>query len=157
MTTPTTPGPAPHLVLAVGARARAVAQDLCRDGDRYRTLAVADDAGPVLDEEFARLPTGWQVLAVGIERDVSSVRAAALARGALDEEVTVLALDVGDDRDDPDACRPRRIHCGYCHRRFDTDAAVGDLLRCPGCNQPLTVAAHHSRTHGTSLGAPRVS
>jgi hypothetical protein len=141
------PGPAPHLVLAVGAPAQALAGDLCRAGDRLRTLADADDAGAVLDAELARLPTGWRVLAIGIERDARTVRAAALARGALAEEITVLALD------DAEA---RRVYCGLCHDRFDADAAVGDLVRCPGCDRPLTVAAHHSPTHGAFLGAPGV-
>ena len=47
----TFPGAAPHLVLAVGDRARAVAADLCGDADRYRALPDPDEAGTVLDVE----------------------------------------------------------------------------------------------------------
>ncbi len=150
----TLPGAPPHLVLAVGERARGLAEDLCGGSDRCFVLADPDEAGAVLDAELARLPTGWRVLAVGADRDVRVVRAAALARGALDEEVTALALDVDED---PVACRPRRVHCGRCHHRFDAVAAVGDALRCPGCASALVVAPHHSRTHGAFLGAPSVS
>ncbi|MCD2194808.1 hypothetical protein LQ327_15660 [Actinomycetospora endophytica] len=149
----TTPGPAPHLVLAVGTRARTVAEELRRDSDRYRALDAADDAGPVLDEELARLSTGWRVLAVGLERDVLIVARAALARGALDEEITVLAVD---QHDGDGTRRLRRVHCGHCHHQADLDAAVGDVLPCPGCGEPLSVTDHRSRIHGASLGVPTV-
>jgi dimethylamine monooxygenase subunit C len=136
----------PHLVLAVGDAA-GLAEQLCRTGDRFRVLADADDAGSVLDAELARLPTGWRIRVVGTGREVAIVRAAALARGALDEEVTVRTVG-GDGR--------RRLHCGHCHHRSDTAAVVGSTIGCPGCGEPLTVTDHRSRTHGASLGVPTV-
>jgi ribosomal protein S27AE len=144
----TTPGPgcAPHLVLAVGEAADAVAARRRRDGDRHRVLRDADEAGAVLDAELPRLTTGWRVLAVGTGRDVRAVRAAALARGALCEEVTVWALDPDD--------AAVRVHCGACHHRFD--ARAGDQRPCPGCGVEVTVTDHDSRVHGAVLGAPRV-
>ena len=148
MTTPG-PGSAPRLVLAVGEAACALATRRCRDGDRYRVLGDAHDAGAVLDAELARLTTGWRLLAVGSGRDVRAVRAAALARGALDEEVVVCALDAGDVTHDD-----VRVHCGACHHGFD--ARVGEERPCPGCGVDLLVTDHDSRTHGAVLGAPRV-
>jgi len=142
---PAGPGRAPVLVLAVGEAAEAVAADRCGPGDRYRVLGDADDAGAVLDAELPRLHTGWRVLAVGSGRDVRAVRAAALARGALDEEVTVRALGTGD---------VIRVHCGACHHRFD--ARAGEQRPCPGCGVALVATDHESRTHGAVLGAPRV-
>jgi predicted RNA-binding Zn-ribbon protein involved in translation (DUF1610 family) len=132
-------------VLAVGAAADPVAAGSCRPGDRYRLLGDADDAGAVLDAELPRLSTGWRVLAVGSAPDARAVRAAALARGALDEEVVVWALDAGDEV---------RVHCGACHHRFD--ARAGEQRPCPGCGVDLVVTDHDSRVHGTVLGAPRV-
>jgi dimethylamine monooxygenase subunit C len=140
MTTP------PHLVIAVGD-ATGLAERSCRPGDRFRALADAADAGALLDAELARLSTGWRVLAVGTERDVGLVRAAALARGALDEEITVRTT-AGDGG--------RRLHCGHCHRSSDTDAGVGETVGCPGCGERLVVTAHRSRTHGADLGVPTV-
>jgi predicted RNA-binding Zn-ribbon protein involved in translation (DUF1610 family) len=155
----TTPGPGgpPVLVLAVGAGtgavagADAVAAGLRRAADRLRVLGDADDAGAVLDAELPRLTTGWRVLAVGTGRDVRAVRAAALARGALDEEVMTWALDGGTDAG-PGA--DVRVHCGACHHRFD--ARAGEQRPCPGCGVDLVVTDHESRTHGAVLGAPRV-
>ena len=103
----TLPGAPPHLVLAVGERARGLAEDLCGGSDRCFVLADPDEAGAVLDAELARLPTGWRVLAVGADRDVRVVRAAALARGALDEEVEGVALDVDEDPEPGPGGRPR--------------------------------------------------
>jgi dimethylamine monooxygenase subunit C len=145
------PGPAPLLVLAVGDAAGALAAGRCPDGDRRRVLGVADDAGAVLDAELPLLTTGWRVLAVGIGRDVRTVRAAALARGALDEEVTVWLLDSDTDTD---MGADVRVYCGACHHRFD--ARAGEHRPCPGCGVDLAVTDHESRTHGAVLGAPRV-
>jgi predicted RNA-binding Zn-ribbon protein involved in translation (DUF1610 family) len=150
------PGDPPVLVLAVGAGAEVVAATgPHRPGDRHRVLGHADDAGAVLDAELPRLTTGWRVLTVGTGRDVRAVRADALARGALDEEITTWALDAGpdtgpDSRTDTDV----RVHCGACHHRFD--ARAGEQRPCPGCGVDLVVTDHESRTHGAVLGAPRV-
>ena len=152
MTTPGPggPGPAPLLVLAVGTAAADVAARWCGHVDRLRVLGDAADAGAVLDAELPRLTAGWRVLAVGSGRDVRTVRAAALARGALDGEVVAYALDAGDDV---------RVHCGACHHRFDARLGARDSStprRCPGCGVDLVVTAHDSRVHGAVLGAPRV-
>ena len=147
----TTPGPGgpPVLALAVGAGAEALAASTGphRAVDRLRVLGDADDAGAVLDVELPRLTTGWRVLAVGTGRDVRAVRAAALARGALDEEVTTWAVGADSGTD-------VRVHCGACHQWFD--ARAGEQRPCPGCGVALVVTDHDSRTHGAVLGAPRV-
>ncbi len=148
------PGRPPRLVLAVGAPADARAADRRRDGDRRRRLDDAQEAGAVLDAELPRLATGWRVLVVGTGRDVATVRAAALARGALDEEVEGCVLEGGDlEHGDLGGGEEVRVHCGVCHHRFG--ARVGDLPDCPGCGAALVVTDHDSRTHGAVLGAPR--
>ncbi|WP_018332147.1 dimethylamine monooxygenase subunit DmmA family protein [Actinomycetospora chiangmaiensis] len=101
-----------------------------------------DDVGPTL----ARLTTGWRLRIVGPEREVLLLRAAALAHGALDEEITteitteVLGTGV------------RTVYCAACHHPFPT---TGTAARCPGCGTDLDVADHVSRRHGAFLGVPR--
>lgn len=128
----------------------------CRHPDgvapAHRRPVPPDNAATVAGE-LARLTTGWRVLAVGRERDVLAVRAAALAAGALDAEITLVPTDVRDV-DDRMSTRVRLVFCGACHRRFDARVAVRDHLACPGCRAVLTVAAHHSRRHGAFLGVP---
>lgn len=136
--------PAPHLVVAVGADAAETARGLMRDRDRR--LPDGTDVPAAL----SRLVTGWRVLAVGPEREVQAVRAAALASGALDDEIVLVPTDAGD----PEETRERRLFCGACHRRFDACVALGDPVACPGCRAALTVAPHHSRRHGAFLGVP---
>lgn len=139
--------PAPHLVVVTGDGAGA-ATALLRDrpAGHDRWCATPDAVAPALSE----LVTGWRVLAVGPERDVAAVRSAALAAGALDEEVVLVATDAAD----PQGTRVRPLFCGACHHRFDARVAVGDPVDCPSCRAALTVAAHHSRRHGAFLGAP---
>lgn len=147
-------GPAPRVVVSIGD---ADAAPLLRPGDRHRHLDTAGEAGAALDAELAAVRTGWRVLAVGTERDAQRVRAAALARGALDAEITVVAVDVPVDAGDAvvEGARLRAVHCAVCHHRFDARAAVGDAVGCPACGRELAVAGHHSRTHAAFLGAPR--
>ncbi|HEY2192373.1 MAG TPA: dimethylamine monooxygenase subunit DmmA family protein [Actinomycetospora sp.] len=135
-------GHARRLVVVVGHVADA---DRYRDGDRLCVLRDAADAGALLDAELPRLGTGWRVLAVGTGPDVRAVRAAALARGALAEEVSVRVLDDGAQV---------RVHCGVCHH--GAQARAGDVLECPGCGTALVVTDHESRVHGAVLGAPGV-
>ncbi|GAA1379226.1 hypothetical protein GCM10009613_01580 [Pseudonocardia kongjuensis] len=138
---------APHLVVAVGT---AVPPPL-RAGDRLRVLGAAADAGGLLDAELPTMVTGWRILVTGTESEVQQVRAAALARGALDSELDLRPTDVDTD---PHGARPRAIHCGHCHLRFAATAAIGGPVRCPGCAHRLVVAHHHSRTHAAFLGSP---
>jgi tRNA(Ile2) C34 agmatinyltransferase TiaS len=131
-------------VLAVGPGAATAAATGSGDGDRVHVLRDATEAPAVLDAELARLTTGWRIVAVGTTPDAAAVRAAALARGALSEEVTVRALDDGSRV---------RVHCGVCHHH--TDARRRQRLRCPGCGTTLEVTDHDSPVHGAVLGAPR--
>jgi hypothetical protein len=133
-------GHPPRLVVAVGEAAGVVVGDR----DRLRVLPNADAAGAVLDEELPRLTTGWRVLAVGSGPEVRAVRAAALARGAVGEEVSVLVR--GDEAD-------VTVRCGVCHAT--TGARVGEALDCPACGTALAVTDHESAVHGAVLGAPR--
>ncbi|WP_285590458.1 dimethylamine monooxygenase subunit DmmA family protein [Actinomycetospora sp. NBRC 106378] len=96
-----------------------------------------DDVGPAL----ARLTTGWRLRIVGPQREVLLLRAAALAHGALDAEITVEVVD----RD------ARTVFCAHCHHLFPTS---GGSVRCPGCGLALRVADHVSRRHGAYLGEP---
>ena len=111
------------------------------DGDRVRELEVGQ-AEAVLDEELAHLTTGWRLRIVGPEREVLLIRAAALARGALDEEITTAVTATGDVT----------VYCAHCHHTFPT---AGAAARCPGCGTDLVVADHRSARHGASLGEPR--
>ncbi|MDL5158301.1 dimethylamine monooxygenase subunit DmmA family protein [Actinomycetospora termitidis] len=126
---------APHLVLAVdGAEVRPGPHE------RVRELSP-DEAGAVLDDELPRLTTGWRLRIVGTPRAGLLVRAAALARGALDEEITVEA--VGDDG--------RTVFCAHCHHVFPT---AGRSVGCPACELALVVDDHVSPRHGAHLGVP---
>lgn len=94
-----------------------------------------DEVGPAL----ARLTTGWRLHLVGTGREVLLLRAAALAHGALDAEITTET--VGDDG--------RTVACAHCHHRFVT---TGRSAECPGCGSALAVTGHVSHHHGASLG-----
>jgi dimethylamine monooxygenase subunit C len=107
----------------------------CLDLDA--TTTDPDDVGPAL----ARLTTGWRLRITGPERAVLLLRAAALAHGALDEEITTVVTSAAD----------RTVHCAHCHHRFPT---TGAAARCPGCGLELDVADHLSRRHGAYLGTP---
>ncbi len=144
--------PAPHLVVSVGDDAARVARDLLRDGDRHRPVSGATDLADVVDAELSTVVTGWRVLAIGPERDVQAVRAAALARGALDAEIVLVPTDAASD--DAEEVRVRALFCGACHRRFEARAAIGEPVACPGCHAALAVARHHSRRHGAFLAEP---
>ncbi|NMO89352.1 hypothetical protein [Actinomycetospora sp. TBRC 11914] len=141
---PDVSGPPPRLVLAVGERAGAAAAERCAARDRVRVVVSADDAATVLDAELPRLTTGWRIVGVGTTADAAAVRAAALARGALGEEVTVWPLD--------DSWRVR-VHCGVCHHQGESRRDA--LAACPACGTALAVSDQESRVHGAVLGVPR--
>ncbi|GAA4973982.1 dimethylamine monooxygenase subunit DmmA family protein [Pseudonocardia tropica] len=148
-TVPRYPGPgtrsdAPHLVVVAGS----VPVPGLRPTDRLVRLPAGGDAATLLDRELATLPTGTRILVTGPETVVQSVRAAALHRGALDEELVLVPTDAAD------ATRDRTVHCGHCHHRVVVHADVGDAVVCPGCRLVLLVAGHHSRRLAAYLGAP---
>ncbi|WP_226362316.1 dimethylamine monooxygenase subunit DmmA family protein [Pseudonocardia sp. ICBG1142] len=137
-------GGSPHLVVVCGS---APAPDL-GPADRLVRLPAGADAATLLDRELATLVTGTRILVTGPEALVQAVRAAALHRGALDEELVLVPTDVAH------ATRERTVHCAHCHQHVVVHAAVGDAVACPGCRVVLHVAGHHSRRLGAFLGAP---
>ncbi|MEJ8281671.1 dimethylamine monooxygenase subunit DmmA family protein [Pseudonocardia spirodelae] len=137
-------GRAPHLVVVA---APAPVPPL-RAGDRCARLAAGADPGALLDRELARLVTGWRILVVGTEARAQEVRAAALARGARDDELVLTPTDLAD------TARDRIVSCGHCHHRFTARADPGDALGCPGCGLVVHLAAHFSRRLAAWLGAP---
>ncbi|MBN9733612.1 MULTISPECIES: dimethylamine monooxygenase subunit DmmA family protein [unclassified Pseudonocardia] len=144
-------GPAPHLVVTVGG---AAAPEV-RPQDRLVEIAPGAATGDRLGIELAGVTTGWRILVTGPELEVQEVRSAALARGALDEELLLVPTDVTGTGDAAvEGVRRRAVHCGHCHVRFVSETAPGDALGCPGCRSELVVAHHHSRTHAAFLGVP---
>ncbi|MBN9792799.1 hypothetical protein DMP17_30045 [Pseudonocardia sp. TMWB2A] len=137
-------GDAPHLVVVAGS---APDPGLGPD-DRLVRLPTGGDTESLLDRELATPVTGTRILVTGPESVVQAVRAAALHRGALDEELVLVPTDVADPT------RDRTVHCGHCHHRVVVHADVGDAVACPGCRLVLHVAAHHSRRLAAFLGAP---
>ena len=103
-----------------------------------------EDVGPAL----RHLTTGWRLHLVGPERHVLLLRAAALAHGAMDAEITTETTGDGT----------RTVYCAHCHHRFPTERPStpigGGSARCPGCGTALAVAEHVSRHHGAHLGVP---
>ncbi|MER5671810.1 dimethylamine monooxygenase subunit DmmA family protein [Pseudonocardia alni] len=137
-------GDAPHLVVVAGS----APDPGLGPADRLVRLPTGGDAASLLDRELATLVTGTRILVTGPETVVQAVRAAALHRGALDEELVLVPTDVADPT------RDRTVHCGHCHHRVVVHADVGDAVACPGCRLVLHVAGHHSRRLGAFLGAP---
>ena len=112
--------------------------------------ALADVAQVVSDSLV-----GTRFAFVGAEREVYAGRSQALARGAVAEEVTIVALDTQRESDDgvswSDPREPRHLFCAHCHHMFTALADIGDALTCPGCGLTLSVHYNFSRRRAAYL------
>lgn len=104
---------------------------------------------------------GVRIILAGPEALV--MRAAATARqlGAVDEELVLVATEI------PEPAPPgipggqyvagraaRRVFCATCRESFDADAALGDVVTCPGCAAAFVVDHRFSRPHAAYFGWP---
>ncbi|SFS70894.1 hypothetical protein SAMN05660874_02813 [Saccharopolyspora flava] len=102
----------------------------------------AEEAFEALDEQLARARVGWRLMLAGPEADVLSLRARAIAAGAVDEEIRCRVTS-----------RDRLlVHCAHCTAQTPATTSPGSRLTCSGCGQPLHVYAHVSRHRGSYLG-----
>ena len=70
------------------------------------------------------------------------LRAAAVALGVADDEITVASTDV----------RERAVHCVHCRTVTTAAVELSEVLPCSGCGRNLLVYYHVSRRQGAHLG-----
>ncbi|PVY33702.1 dimethylamine monooxygenase subunit DmmA family protein [Williamsia muralis] len=114
-------------------------------------VSVVRLAGPEDDALAAALRparVGWRFVVVGRGAAPARVRAAIIAAGAVDAEVTVVDLGGGDGF----LPGERDVYCAHCHSVTTTFAGIDESLTCSGCGSPLVVYYHFSRRHHAYLG-----
>lgn len=109
-------------------------------------LTGAEDGA--LSDALQAARVGWRFVVVGRGAALVRVRAAILAAGAIDAEVSVVDLGGGDGF----AAGERDVYCAHCHAITTTTAGVDESLTCSGCGSPLVIYYHFSRRHHAYLG-----
>lgn len=108
-------------------------------------------AGPgdgTLADALRSARVGWRFVVVGRGSALVRVRAAIIAAGAVDAEVTVVDLGGGDGF----ASGERDVYCAHCHAVTTTTAGIDESLICSGCRSPLVIYYHFSGRHHAYLG-----
>lgn len=90
----------------------------------------------------AQSSVGIRILLVGSEVEVYAARSAAVAEGAIDDE---LALIVSDDT-------ARRVYCAHCAHTSTVSAYENDVIRCEQCARSLVIYHHFSPRKAAYLG-----
>ncbi|CAN3129923.1 dimethylamine monooxygenase subunit DmmA family protein [Mycobacterium sp. smrl_JER01] len=103
-------------------------------GDRRADAALQKDL------EGARV--GWRLMLAGPAASCLRLRAAAMAAGIADDELTVASTDVVT----------RTVLCVHCGAVTVADVDLEDILACSGCHRNLVVYYHVSRRKGAHLG-----
>lgn len=91
---------------------------------------------------------GWRFVVVGRGSALVRVRAAVIAAGAVEAEVSVVDLGGGDGF----AAGERDVYCAHCRVITTTTAGIDESLTCSGCRSPLVIYYHFSRRHHAYLG-----
>ncbi|MBX7453608.1 hypothetical protein GR927_36995 [Mycolicibacterium sp. 3033] len=130
---------------AGGAVARRWAAQIGRESAvRSYEVAVGDDerARAALVGALADARVGWRLMMAGPADACLRLRAAAVALGVADDEITVASTDV----------RKRAVHCVHCRTVTTAAVELSEVLPCSGCGRNLLVYYHVSRRQGTHLG-----
>lgn len=102
----------------------------------------AADAAERLQHALATATVGLRVLIAGPVGACLKVRAAAVAAGLEDDEISVDVVGSG----------PIDVFCSHCRTVTTADAGMDDLVDCAGCGRELLVYYHVSRRKGAFLG-----
>ena len=123
---------------------RWIAQIGRESATRTYEVAVDDDerARAALLGALADARVGWRLLMAGPADACLRLRAAAVALGVADDEITVASTDV----------RRRAVHCVHCRTVTTATVELSEVLPCRGCGRNLLVYYHVSRRHGAHLG-----
>jgi hypothetical protein len=147
-----------------------------------RTAVFAARWDPAAAAEVRRLIghcfTGVRIILAGPESVVMCAAAAARQLGAATEELVLVATELpgaapasGEQATDTDApgehvagpdaagehvtgLAGRRVFCAACRKSFAAEAALGDVVTCPGCAAGLIVDYRFSRPHAAYFGWP---
>lgn len=123
-------------------RARARLRKLQRSVDVTEIRADGIDDLRRFRAAVARSSVGVRILLVGSEAEVYAARSAALAEGAIEDE---LALIVSDDT-------ARRVYCAHCAHTSTVSAYENDVIRCEQCARSLVIYHHFSPRKAAYLG-----
>jgi hypothetical protein len=162
---PELPAAAAYLACWFGDPARAAVAQLlarARPVTTVTTAAFPAQWDAPTEAELARLldrcRTGVRIVLAGPEATVMRAQALARAHGATAEELVLLADEAmtreGTVREYPAGRSARRVFCVTCRHPFETVAALGELVTCPGCGAGLAVDYRFSRPHAAYFGWP---
>ncbi|MDT3444425.1 MULTISPECIES: dimethylamine monooxygenase subunit DmmA family protein [unclassified Pseudofrankia] len=120
--------------------------ELTRRAGRPSPLVLcADDVGTACEQLAAALAearVGVRVRVAGSVGSCLTLRATAIAAGLEDDELYVAPTGSG----------PVEVACVHCGGVASAEAAIGDVVGCPGCGRDLLVYYHVSRRLGRFLG-----
>lgn len=133
-------------ILAVGDGTEAVVAqwkaELAGSSVAVHRVPDAQQALQLLEQRYATATVGWRVMVAGSVADCLTVRAAALALGVTDDELTIGSTST----------RLRPVLCVHCDEVTTTDVAIDEVAVCAGCGRNLLVYHHVSRLRGAFLG-----
>ncbi|KUI25507.1 hypothetical protein AU194_00585 [Mycobacterium sp. GA-2829] len=109
---------------------------------RVHEMEDADAACAALRGDLADARVGWRLMIAGPAHTCLTVRAAAVAAGVADDEMTVAATEVAR----------RAVQCAHCRAVTVADVELEGVVVCAGCDRELVVHYHVSRRLGTHLG-----
>lgn len=99
-------------------------------------------AGEALRADLATARVGWRLMMAGPAVSCLRLRAAAVAAGVADDEMTVASTDV----------TRRAVQCVHCRAVTVAAVELEDVVVCSGCQRNLLVHYHVSRRQGAHLG-----
>lgn len=137
--------------------------------------ATAAEVGRLVGDCYA----GVRIILAGPESAVMSAAAVARGLGAAGEELVLVATELpgggAPAKGEHDTGRDgtvghgtgehgtgehvagragRRVFCAACRQSFPAEAALGDVVTCPGCAAGLIVDYRFSRPHAAYFGWP---
>ncbi|MGE0214821.1 dimethylamine monooxygenase subunit DmmA family protein [Mycolicibacterium sp.] len=109
---------------------------------RVHEFGADDSASDALAADVVDARVGWRLMMAGPAYACLRLRAAALALGVADDEITVASTEV----------RTRSVQCAHCRAVTCRPTQLEDVVACAGCGRNLFVYYHVSRRQGAHLG-----
>lgn len=142
-------GPAAAEVLSqIGSRGGAIptTRILVTENDRagggQLDTTPAERAAAAMSGHLRAASVGVRITIAGSASDCLLLRARAIADGAEDDEVSVIAVDWGTVT----------VFCAHCRAVTAARARIGEVITCAGCGREVVVYHHVSRRTGFHLG-----
>jgi DNA-directed RNA polymerase subunit RPC12/RpoP len=112
-------------------------------------LPPGTDLEAVVATDLDAATAGTHIRITGSEAFVARVLSAVHAEGAIDEEIVATVTDPASGS--PTAVR---FFCILCVATYSAEAAIGDVVRCPGCGTPLLITHRFSSHLGAFHAGP---